>query len=304
MGNKHLPFKVKFAKFLSYITFNQFKPALLYKYKCILSYIIKDQMDVIQKWNINYTVPEEALIPKIIWVMWWTGDYHDNPIVSVCIERIKCFAENYGYDFRFICENNIGGYIDITKIEELYRCKKICIQSLADSIRLKLLRKYGGFWMDATLFLTKEAYSFLNLVQNNQQFFSIKLKNYPKWKNVSGGAVASYFWATFRDNPYFCFLDEFYNGFLLKHSFSIDYFMLDYSIRVAYDKIEFARKLIDNLAPSNPDIYFFNRHLFDQYNESVFNSILKSTCIFKMNWRKKISPKDLSGTYWNIVIKE
>lgn len=304
MSKNDLPINVKFAKFLSYITFNQFKPTLLYKYKCILSYMIKDQFDVIQKWNIDYSIPEDAKIPKIIWVMWWTGDYHNNQIVSVCISRIKEFANEYGYQFNLINENNLSEYINLSDIVELYKEGYLSVQGLSDSIRFKLLREYGGFWMDATIFLTSEAPKFLNQIQRERKYFSVNLENYPRWKNVSGGTITSYFWATYPNNAYFGFLDDFYNGFLRKHKFSIDYFMNDYSFRIAHDELDFARKMVDELPPSNPDIYFLNRNLFEQYDELLFTNILSNTVIFKMNWRKRNNKKCLDGTYWSVVFKE
>ena len=293
-----LPISVRFASFLSKITFERVKPILLYKYRTLLDFMIRDQQDVLERWKIDYTFPDEARIPKIIWVMWWKGDYHDNPIVSVCISRMKRFAEEYGYDLRLITESNLGDYIDLSDILSLQENGCLTVQGLSDSIRFCLLRENGGLWMDATIFLTNKASVFLNSIQKNERFFSISLKDYPRWKNVSGGTITSYFWATCPNNAYFGFLDEFYNGFLRKHGFSIDYFMNDYSIRIAHDELEYARNMVDNLLPSNPKIYFLNRNLFEEYKEEVLSNILESTVLFKMNWRKKII-KTNGNTYWD-----
>lgn len=81
-------------------------------------------------------------IPKIIWTYWHDKD-HMPETVKKCIESWRRHCPDY--DIRIL------GDSDTTH----YRHSKDFIQRHADFVRLDLLRKHGGIWMDASVFLNR-----------------------------------------------------------------------------------------------------------------------------------------------------
>ena len=92
-------------------------------------------------------------IPKIIWSYWDNPDVPD--FVAKCRKNWAKFAPNY--EIRYLNKNNIEDYI--TNMPENWQSLPPYRQ--ADVLRLKLLEKYGGIWMDASILLMENPDKFV-----------------------------------------------------------------------------------------------------------------------------------------------
>ena len=92
-------------------------------------------------------------IPKIIWSYWDNPDVPD--FVAKCRKNWAKFAPNY--EIRYLNKNNIEDYI--TNMPENW--KSLPAYRQADILRLKLLEKYGGIWMDASILLMENPDKFV-----------------------------------------------------------------------------------------------------------------------------------------------
>ena len=105
--------------------------------------------------------------PKIIWTCWWQGEENMPPLVKRCIESIHKHCSDY--ELRIITTDNMADYIKLPDyIWQKHQKGYVSRAHLADILRLSLLEKYGGIWMDATIFLTAP----LPEVIINSPFFS------------------------------------------------------------------------------------------------------------------------------------
>ncbi|OON99183.1 MAG: hypothetical protein ATN35_01820 [Epulopiscium sp. Nele67-Bin004] len=90
---------------------------------------------------------------KIIWTCWLQGIENAPPVVQSCYRTIRSsFPE---YKKVLITAENFGQYIDMD-IVILEKWKKGIISNtmFSDIIRLELLIKYGGVWLDSTILCT------------------------------------------------------------------------------------------------------------------------------------------------------
>lgn len=97
-------------------------------------------------------------IPKVVWIFW------ADPIlpaeVNACVSRIKKL--NPSYQINLLDKNTINQYIDIDINNE-----KMPLANISDLIRLKLLKNFGGVWLDATIIMNKPLDWFIDDNQNN-----------------------------------------------------------------------------------------------------------------------------------------
>lgn len=91
-------------------------------------------------------------LPKLIWFLWLQGNEKMPWIVRECFMSWE--RNNPGWEFIFLEEKNIAEFIEIEKILTP-RNHSITSQALSDIIRINLLHKYGGVWVDATCFCCK-----------------------------------------------------------------------------------------------------------------------------------------------------
>lgn len=88
-------------------------------------------------------------LPKKIWFLWLQG-YEDMPyLVQKCWWSWKQMHPDW--ELTFLHKDNIYDYIDIRSVLE-DRESTIYPVSQSEIIRINLLRRYGGVWVDATCF--------------------------------------------------------------------------------------------------------------------------------------------------------
>lgn len=86
------------------------------------------------------------IVPRIIWMMWAQGEYEAPPLVRACIESWRELNPNW--EVRVLDNTNFRDWITLTIPEEKFR--RLCLAHQAAHIRLRLLEKYGGVWVDST----------------------------------------------------------------------------------------------------------------------------------------------------------
>ena len=92
----------------------------------------------------SYGTNQTSKIPNIIWTF-WEGDKMD--IVDKCIESWKYY--NPSYKVVILNRSNYQYYIE-ENIDSIIHAKE-SMARFSDYIRLCVLAKYGGFWIDASI---------------------------------------------------------------------------------------------------------------------------------------------------------
>jgi len=107
------------------------------------------------------------ILPKIIWFLWFQG-YEKAPyVVKKCLASWR--ENNPGWKIVFLEEQNLKEYIDTKEIiggNDSY----VSRQALSDIIRINLLKKYGGVWVDSTCFCCNPLDDWLDSYMNNGFF--------------------------------------------------------------------------------------------------------------------------------------
>lgn len=100
-------------------------------------------------------------IPRIIWIYW---DSVDRPtFVNICISQVRKKCPEF--DIILLNKNNVLNYIELPLLDE-----SLPKALVADLIRLKLLERYGGVWMDASIFLNESLQWILSRLNGQDAF--------------------------------------------------------------------------------------------------------------------------------------
>ena len=240
---------------------------LLNKYK----YLIDDEK------NIDSNSP--------IWMMWYQGIENAPPIVLSCFRSvIKNRANHKVY---IISKYNLNKYIKLPS----YIMKKFdegvfSITHFSDIVRMALLSKYGGYWIDSTYFVTSP------LIHINTTFYTLKL-NYC-W--IKDHPFINCLWSgNFMAVPKNSFIATYgYNAFLLywkKYNSLIDYLLIDYIIYIAYNKLEKFKKVINELPFVPCNIFSLVQILDSKYEKTDLkcfaNKLTKEGLWYKYNGQNR-----------------
>lgn len=120
-----------------------------------------------------------------IWVCWWQGENSMPEMVRKCYNSIIHHAN--GHVVKLITFDNYKNYVGIdNRIVEKVKSGKFKLAHFADLVRVKLLEKYGGLWLDSTILLTADI---------DEKFFHnfLSVKSRP----VDNDSVSEYRWCSF-----------------------------------------------------------------------------------------------------------
>ena len=90
-----------------------------------------------------------AEIPKVIWFTWLQGLEHAPHLVRRCLQSWK--EKNPDWTINLIDERSLSSYLDLPAIIDVNR-RDLSVQKIVNIIRMNLLDKYGGVWVDATCY--------------------------------------------------------------------------------------------------------------------------------------------------------
>lgn len=88
-----------------------------------------------------------------VWVLWWQGIENAPKIVYRCYESVlEAFKE---WKITLLTEQNWNNYVTLPDdILDKFRKGVIPMAQFSDLLRLQLLIKYGGLWIDATVYIS------------------------------------------------------------------------------------------------------------------------------------------------------
>lgn len=89
-----------------------------------------------------------------IWIYWHSGMENAPDIVKACYFSIKKYADR---EIITLSEGNLEQYVKLPDyIKEKKNSGKISMAAYTDLIRTALLSKFGGLWIDSTVYLTNK----------------------------------------------------------------------------------------------------------------------------------------------------
>lgn len=238
---------------------------------------------------------DKKKIPKIIWVFWWQTPKEAPLVVRNCIKSIE--KNNPDYKINFINKDNYCDYITINS-NTLNKFLKgnISITNFSDILRFNLLYKYGGIWLDATIYQASKIPT--DILDCN--FYTAKRTSVPS-VFVSKFRWASYFMAGSANNRLFKFIVDMYNDYLENQDYLIDYLIIDHIINIGYSSYDSIKALIDNVPINNENINFLQDNRNEIYNANVWKKIKEKTYLHKLSY--KVDYIDNKDTYYNKLVK-
>lgn len=244
---------------------------------------------------------------------WNTGEDNAPQMVKVCFKSV----ERYCKDLKIVRldDSSICSYIDIPDyILEKYKSGVISKAHFSDYIRTCLLLKYGGFWCDATVYLTS-TFCLEELIQSDffmfkSQFFNLKDCNNKNiipsfdlisvFKDISSGdssILCGSSWFLYAKansrilNLVKAILDEYWKY----ENKLINYFLFHYVLTFVIMHDEDSAEIFCSMySRDNFNPHILQNVLYDKFDESMFSEIKKLSPIHKLTYQKS---SEIEGTF-------
>lgn len=223
-------------------------------------------------------IQNDNIIKKNIWFCWLQGEDNMPLIPSMCLQSIKKNAN--GHDVVVVSLKNIDNYLKLSdRIKSLYQKGNITSAHLSDIIRIGLLSKYGGFWIDATMYLTSP----ISKDTFEQKLYS--LKSQPQGFYVSKCQWSGFCFFMNQHSKLPHIVKNMLDNYWENEKWLIDYFMIDYLIDMAYNMDTDVKNDIDAIPFSNQELHSLSPLLCAEFDMDTFRYLTKSTSFFKLSWK-------------------
>lgn len=266
------------------------KNAQRYIEECKTYYRLKKEFsDTIRK---GVEDSESSQYPDVIWLCWLQGYNNAPPLIKACMNSIKdAFPEK---KIVLLSEENLREYVEIpNRVQELYKSGKMSPAHFSDFVRISLICKYGGIWMDSTVLCT--APDFVNSLAKYPLFV---FKQMDLIRRDEEPIVASNWFISASSNEKILMLTK---KLLLeywhKYDYAIDYYIFHIFFKLAterYCDLWSAVPFYNNASP-----HTLQFELSNSFDELRWRQIVGTASIHKLN---RYDSFNINGTFYRWII--
>ena len=285
-------FNSKIAWWMCYVFVLPSKRSSAAYMEALRRYFAEDLHEIVEEYlsgrTGTKTFKEMTYIP--VWTCWLTGYKAMPEVVKLCYQRMKKAIPAETAKVNLITLENYAEYIDIPGyIVEKYHAGIIPPAHFADVIRFCLLSKYGGMWLDSTVY-TSDAIPEEYLMAD---YYTQKTSTPELYLNEPSRAQwCGFIWGGRQGNLLFSFVRNGLFNYWKKYNSVIDYIFFDYIIMTARDYIPQIREMMEKQAPNNEYIWDLWKEINEPYEEKKYEAICRNNIFHKLSYKAKLKKTD------------
>ena len=239
-------------------------------------------------------INDEKIIEKSnkIWICWFQGIENASELVKACYNSV---LKNYkDKEIIVLTEENYKKYVDMPEhIIKKWEKGYITFAHFSDILRIELLSKYGGLWLDSTIFTTKRSELVFN---ENIELFVFKQVDLDRKNSLSVVASNWLIYAN-KNNNIINLTKKLLYYYWKDYNYAINYNIFHIFFKLATEVYKDEWKNVPTFNNISPHILQFE--LNDDFQEIRFNEIKKMSDFHKLNWRIKSENKN---SFYNYIV--
>lgn len=229
-----------------------------------------------------------------VWVCWFQGMDNAPELVQRCYRSLQMNLPHR--EIILLTEENYKNYVNLPDYIEEKAAKGIIPKAqFSDLLRLELLIRHGGTWIDSTVFCS--GWQIPGYMLDSDLFTFQTLK-----PGLDGQAtcMSNWFMTACTNHPILVLTQALLYEYWKKHDTLLDYFIFHLFFQLA---IETYPREWEKVVPfSNAVPHILLLRLFEPYEEETWNAVREMTPFHKLSY--KFSPEDAQkpGTYYRMLM--
>lgn len=229
-----------------------------------------------------------------IWCCWWQGEEQMPELVKMCHTRLKQVIPPDKGELHLITLDNYRDFVELPEhIIDKFQQNIITMTTMSDVLRFALLRKYGGYWLDATVFFTGEI---------PEEYFSGRFYCQRMVSNTEAAKreACRCNWCGFsmagpKGSIIFRFMYDAFSRWWAHYDTIIDYVLIDYLLWTGFKNIPAIHDTIDAVPDNNEDIFEMYQVLNQPYSEELYARLTKRNVMHKLTYKMDLQKVTASG---------
>ena len=265
-------------------------------------YKIKKNLEKKYKKEINafqstYKDDEPHNTSNKVWICWLQGMNVAPKVVKKCYESIKLKLTDR--EIVLITSDNMCDYVEFPDfILEKWKIGQITHTHMTDLLRLELLIKYGGMWIDSTVLCTSRREDIPNYFFDSDLFLYQTLK---PGRDGQALPISSWLISAKTNNKILIEARFLCYEYWKKNTEMVDYFLFHDFVAIALEHNEREWKKIiprDNAAP-----HMLLLRFFDEYDEETWNAIKQQTPFHKLTYKFSEDQAKIQNSFFNRIME-
>lgn len=229
-----------------------------------------------------------------VWVCWFQGIENAPQVVKDCYDSIKYWLKDR--EIIVITENNFSEYVTFPNyIIDKWKKGIITNTHFSDLLRIELLIKYGGLWLDATTYLTGPLPEYIE----SNEFFVYR----NGWMDMEMINMGSWFiYSSNTNNRLLIETRALLYRYWEKHRYMKNYFLMHMFFRMITDVYQEEWEKVPYFNQINQHLLM--NELNKSFNQERINEILKLSTIHKLTYKFDLEEKiDLTVNKLGLIYK-
>lgn len=231
---------------------------------------------------------------KIIWFCWLQGIENAPELVKRCYKSVQEFCSDY--KIIVITSENYADFTDIPEfIIKKWKSGIITNTHFSDILRINLLVKNGGTWIDSTVLLTSRIP------------FDIEISPLFLFRTYKPGCdgkvinISSWFLSSCENNKVLKLVQSLLFEYWKKKDWLCDYFLFHYFVQIALNTFQNDSKIIPKYTNETPHFMLFE--LGNKFNQEKWNSIIAQSFCHKLTYKLREEDKERNGTFYRKILE-
>lgn len=278
---KRRSFKLIYPSVLSVV-----EPMLIKRYETLMGSTIEEL-----KWK-NL----EHQHSKLVWFCWLQGIEQAPSIVNTCFNSLMRNLPDR--EIKVINNDNWLEYVELPDyIVKKWEKKRIPAALFSDLLRLELLIKYGGTWIDATVLCT----GFHNSGSKFQEYLDADLFLFQYTKQGSIPiSISNWFITACTNNEVLIVLRDMLYAYWMDYDCTLDYYI--FHLFFSMLSKEYPEEILAMPYGQSMNSLVLMHHLGDKFNQEKWDKLTQRVSFHKLAFRVSKEVKEDKANYFNKII--
>ena len=168
---------------------------------------------------------------------------------------------------------------------------------MSDLLRLELLQRYGGTWIDATVFCTSKMIPTYMLDSDLFLFQCLK-----PGRDGQPSTISNWFMTAKPNQKFIFMMRELLYDYWKNNDEVVDYFIFHDFFQMLIDRYPAEWNKVVPFSNSVPHILLLR--LFDEYNDEIWNAVVQMTPFHKLTYKFDNSETLKTNTYYQRIMEK